>query len=171
MTFHYILAPYVPTPPDVVERMLRLADVGPSDVVFDLGCGDGRVVIAAAGSTGAHGVGVDIEPYWVELARANATAAGVSHLTRFDQQDALAVDLTPATVVFLYLVHWSTQMLAARILAQVADGTRIVSHSFPIAGLGARTDTFIDASGTQRSLHLAVTGGAPVESPQGSPRV
>ena len=159
MTPLHILAPYVPTPPDVVERMVELAQVRSSDVVFDLGCGDGRLLIAAASKAGSRGLGVDIEPYWVEQATAHAVAAGVSHLARFEHQDALSVDLTPATVVFLYLVHWSTQLLAARILAQVADGTRIVSHSFPIESLvPARTESFIDASGQERSLHLCVTG-------------
>jgi ribosomal protein L11 methylase PrmA len=165
MTFPHILAPYVATPNDVVDRALRLADVQSNDVVFDLGCGDGRVVIAAASVAGAAGVGVDIEPYWVDLAKDNAVAAGVSRLTRFEHQDALTVDLTPATVVFLYLVHWSTQLVTERILAQVAAGTRIVSHAFPISGVPSRTETFIDASGTQRSLHLSVTGSSRAGSP------
>jgi ribosomal protein L11 methylase PrmA len=156
----HILAPYVPTPPDVVLRMLDLAQVQSSDVVFDLGSGDGRLVIAAAKMAGARGVGVDIEPYWVEQASANARAAGVSHLARFEHQDALSADLTAATVVFLYLVHWSTQLLATRILAQVADGTRVVSHGFPIDCISSvRIDSFIDASGQARSLYLWVTGG------------
>ena len=154
----YILAPYVPTPPDVVLRMLHLADVQAGDVVYDLGCGDGRLVIAAA-MAGARGVGVDIEPYWVEEAAGNARVAGVSDLVHFEHQDALAVDLSLATVVFLYLVGWSTQLLAARILEQVQAGTRIVSHSYALGCLPpVRTDSFIDASGTQRTLYLGVAG-------------
>jgi cyclopropane fatty-acyl-phospholipid synthase-like methyltransferase len=168
MTALYILAPYVATPPDVVKRMLQLANVRSDDVVFDLGCGDGRLAIAAAATAGARGVGVDIEPYWVEQATANARLAGVSGLTRFEHQDALSVDLTSATVVFLYLVHWSTQMVMSRILAQVAEGTRIVSHSFPIEPIAPeRTESFIDESGRTCSLYLSVAGITPGSSQKG----
>lgn len=159
MTDHprYILAPHVPTEPDVVERMVALADVNASDFVLDLGCGDGRLAIAAARSRGARALGVDIEPYWVEQARKNAAAAGVSHLTEFAQQDGLSVDWRPITVVFLYLVEWSTHLVAKSILEQCRPGTRAVSNSFPFpATANAVTQTFLDASGRSRSLHLWV---------------
>lgn len=160
----YILAPYVPTPSEVVSRMLQLANVGPEDVVFDLGCGDGRIVIAAALDCGAHGVGVDIEQYWIEQSRANAALAGVSHLTRFERQDAFSVDLASATVIFLYLVQWSTQRMFDHILPKVADGTRIVSHSFAIDAAATTpepAESFVDSSGQKRSLYLYVTGLLP----------
>ncbi len=150
----YILAPYVPTPLEVVERMVRIADVQASDTAYDLGCGDGRVLINAAATRGAKGVGVDIEPYWIEQSRLNASLAGVSELVRFECGDALAVDLAPATVVFLYLVHWSTQLVASHLLNHVRPGTRIVSHSFPIEAFPTATDSFVDAEGTLRTVFL-----------------
>lgn len=152
----YILAPYVATADDVVEHMLDLAGVGPDDVVFDLGCGDGRLAIAAA-RRGALAYGVDIEPWWVEHSRLNAEAAGVSDRARFEQRDAMDVDVSTASVVVLYLVHWSTQRMAAELLERCAPGTRIVSNSFPFEGCpGARTQTIIDATGQSRDLHLWV---------------
>lgn len=152
----YILAPYLATANDVVERMLDLACVGPSDVVFDLGCGDGRLAIAAA-RRGAQAYGVDIEPWWVEQSRLNAQAADVVERTRFEQRDAMDVDVSPASVVVLYLVHWSTQLLAGELLARCAPGTRVVSNSFPFeAAAGAQTQRMIDASGQSRELHLWV---------------
>jgi SAM-dependent methyltransferase len=91
----YILAPYVPTPPDVVERMLWLAQVTGDDLVYDLGCGDGRILIAAARQFGARGVGVEIEPFWVQESQRNAQQANLDHLLTFIVQDALTVDLSP----------------------------------------------------------------------------
>lgn len=153
----YILAPYVPTPPDVADQMIALAAVDASDFVVDLGCGDGRIAIAAARVRRAHALGVDIEPSWIEEARTNAEAAGVSHLTEFLHQDALSVDLRPATVVFIYLVEWSTNLVAERILGQCRSGTRVVSHSFAFpASTNAATETFVDANGRRRFLHLWV---------------
>lgn len=149
----HILAPYMATPFDVVARMLRLARVGAGDMVFDLGCGDGRMLIAAA-AAGARGLGVDIEPYWVEQSRQNAAAAGVSEAVRFEQADALSLDLRPATVVVLYLVHWSVQRVLTRVQEQCAAGTRVVSHSFPIELAGTITERFIDTEGQRREIHL-----------------
>lgn len=158
----YILAPYVPTTADVVERMVRLAEVGLGDFVYDLGCGDGRLAIAAA-ARGARAFGVDIEPYWVEQSRGNALAAGVAGLARFEQGDALAVDLRLATVVFLYLVHWSTQLVARELLGQCAPGTRVVSNGFPFEVVAATAiDSFVDAAGQSRALHLWVVPESPL---------
>lgn len=154
----YILAPYVPTPPEVVERMLDLAGVTSADVVYDLGCGDGRIVIAAA-RRGARAIGVDIEPHWVSEAAKNAAAAGVSGRTEFAVQDALALDLSPATVVMLYLVEWSTRMLDEKLARALRPGARIVSHSF---GMGDRpaekTEQWVDATGQARTLRLWIAG-------------
>ena len=158
----YILAPYVATPPEVVEQMVSLADVQPGDIVYDLGCGDGRLAIAAATARGARSLGVDIEPYWVEESRRNAIAAGVSHLAQFEDGDALGLDLRPATVVFLYLVNWSTQMLADAILQQCAPGTRVVSHSFLFGPeRPTRTESLVDATGNTHYLHLWVVERPP----------
>ncbi len=154
----YILAPFVPTPPEVVERMLDLAGVTSSDVVYDLGCGDGRIVIAAA-QRGARAVGVDIEPHWVAEATKNAAAAGVSDRAKFEVQDALVLDVSPATVVMLYLVEWSTRMLDEKLAAELRPGARIVSHSF---GMGDRpaekTEQWVDTTGQPRTLRLWIAG-------------
>lgn len=161
MTFtpRYILAPYVATPHDVAARMVELADVQPTDRVYDLGCGDGRLLIAAARLRGARGLGVDIEPYWIEQSRSNARQAGVSDLVRFELQCALELDPAPASVVFLYLVHWSTNRVMQQVLARCKSGTRVVSHSFGFDALpGGSTQSFVESEGRSYVLHLHEIG-------------
>jgi SAM-dependent methyltransferase len=149
------LAPFVATPMDVVERMLTLAKVGPRDVVYDLGCGDGRIVIAAAQKFGARGVGVDIDARLINEAEANARAAGVSNRVRFVVEDALKVDVSDATVVTLYLLSASNVKLRPILTKQLRRGARIVSHSFAIGDWEPDVvDTFVDAAGTSRTLYL-----------------
>ena len=156
-TFPDILAPFVSTPPDVVERMLELANTGGDDFVVDLGCGDGRVLITAASKYGARGLGVDVEPYWVAESEANAREAGVAHLTTFRFQDAATVDLSEATVITLYLMQWSTDKLKTRIRSQAKSGTRIISHSFPMTDWApTKSQEFVDSTGTQRKIYLWV---------------
>jgi len=149
------LAPFVVTPSDVVDRMLRLAAVGPGDMVYDLGSGDGRIVIAAARTFGARGVGLDIDPMLVEQATANAKAAGVADRVTFRLQDAMTADVSEATVVTLYLLAASNVLLRPRLQAQLRPGSRIVAHNF---GMGdwepAKVDTFVDSAGTTRTLML-----------------
>ena len=111
------LAPYVPTPQDVVERMLAVAGVGKNDVVVDLGSGDGRLVMTAAKQFGARGIGIDIDPARIAEGRANAKQAGVESLVEFRQQDALQADMSQATVVTLYLLSSSNVKLRPRLLA------------------------------------------------------
>ena len=148
----------MPTPADVVDRMLRLAQVTRSDVVYDLGCGDGRVVIAAAKDFGAQGVGVDIEPYWIEESSRNAKKAGVEHLTTFRVEDAMSVDLSPASVVMLYLVEWSVAKLQPIIRAGAKPGVRVVSHSFGTENWApAKSEAFADINGQPRKLYLWIT--------------
>jgi SAM-dependent methyltransferase len=124
------LAPYVPTPQAVVERMLELAEVNFSDVVYDLGCGDGRIVLTAAKKYGARGVGIDIDPERIKEAEANAKSAGVEKLVSFKLQDALTVDVSPASVVTLYLLSSSNLKLRPILTKQLKPGSRIVSHAF-----------------------------------------
>ena len=156
-TFPDILAPFVPTPPDVVERMLMLADTGGDDFVFDLGSGDGRILITAATKYGARGFGVDVVPYWINESEEKAKAAGVDHLVSFKLQDALRVDLSPATIITLYLVQWSNDEIKQRILSQVKPGTRIVSHSFHMTDWSpVKVEEFVDSEGKQRRLFLWV---------------
>lgn len=149
------LAPFVPTPQDVVERMLKLAEVGPNDVVYDLGCGDGRIVITAAKKYGARGVGVDLDPQRIKESKENAKMAGVADRVTFKQQDALTVDVSDATVVTLYLLSASNLKLRPILTKQLKPGARIVSHAFSMGDWEPlKTDTFQDAQGMQRTLYL-----------------
>ncbi len=149
------LAPYVPTPQDVVDRMLALAEVGPNDTVYDLGCGDGRIVVTAAKKYGARGIGFDIDPERIKESEANARAAGVEKLATFKLQDAMTVDTSPATVVTLYLLSSSNLKLRPQLTKQLKPGSRIVSHAFTMGDWPpAKTDEFIDERGISRTLYL-----------------
>jgi SAM-dependent methyltransferase len=153
-----ILAPHVATPTDVVERMLELALVVPGDVLYDLGCGDGRIAIAAA-KRGARAWGCDVEEHWVAEARRHAEAAGVSALATFEVADATSVDVAPATVVALYLVEWSTRRLGEKLAAELRPGARVVSHNFAVAdGPPDREERWIDAGGEPRAVRLWTVG-------------
>jgi SAM-dependent methyltransferase len=121
---------YIPTPQPVVEAMLDLAKVTSSDVVYDLGSGDGRIVITAAKKYGARGVGVDIDPALVTQARRNAAAAGVADRVRFVTQDLFTANLRPATVVTLYLLQSLNERLRPKLVRELRPGTRVVSHVF-----------------------------------------
>jgi SAM-dependent methyltransferase len=149
------LAPYVPTPQEVVDRMLVLAEVTSKDLVYDLGSGDGRIPITAAKKYGARGVGVDIDPRRIAESRANAKTAGVEHLVEFRQQDAMTVDVSAATIVTLYLATASNLALRPILTRQLKPGARIVSHTF---GMGdwspARVDEFRDSTGVVETLYL-----------------
>lgn len=150
-----VLAPYSPTPTDVVERMLKLAGVQPSDVVYDLGCGDGRIVITAARLFGARGVGLDIDPVLIARAQAGAKQAGVESLVTFRVQDAMTVDLSDATVVTLYLLAASNVKLRPILTKALRPGARIVAHNYPIGDWEPDVvDTFIDNAGITRTLFL-----------------
>lgn len=154
------LAPYVPTPQEVVDRMLALAGVTKDDVVYDLGCGDGRIPIAAAVKFGARGVGVDIDPVRIAEANANAKRAGVSHLVTFRLQDALTTDVSEATVVTLYLLSQSNLRLRPLLTRQLKPGSRIVAHNFGMGDWQAdKIDTFTDSSDSPRTLYLWKTDG------------
>ena len=121
-------ARYVPSPQPVVEAMLKLARVGPADVVYDLGSGDGRIPITAARLYGARGVGIDIDPQRVAEADANAQAAGVTDRVRFHNQDLFDADFSDATVVTLFLTPEVNLRLRPRLLRELRPGTRIVSY-------------------------------------------
>ena len=138
--------PYVPTPPDVVDKMLELAGVTSADTVFDLGSGDGRIVIRAAEKYGAHGVGIDIDPNRVREARRNARAAGVSDLVTFHEGDLFELDLSSATVVTLYLLPELNEKLRPKLFRQLPAGTPIVSHSFGMGEWQPERQVNVDAS-------------------------
>jgi ribosomal protein L11 methylase PrmA len=122
--------PYVPTPQTVVDKMLEVAAVGKDDVVYDLGSGDGRIVITAAKKYGVRGVGVDIDPERIKEANANAVQAGVADRVKFIEQDLFKTDLTEASVVTLYLLPEVNLRLRPKLWRELKPGTRVVSHAF-----------------------------------------
>ena len=150
------LAPFIPTPEDVVDRMLTLAKVTPDDVVYDLGCGDGRIPIAAAKKYGAKGVGLDLDPSLVELAKSNAKAAGVDRLVDFRVQNVLTADVSKATVVTLYLLSSSNERLRPMLQQQLKPGARIVSHAFSMGRewTADSVDQFVSTRGDEITLYL-----------------
>ncbi len=154
------LAPYVPTPQEVVTRMLTLAKVTKDDVVIDLGCGDGRIPITAAKVYGARGIGVDIDPQRIAEANANARKEGVQHLVTFKLENALTTDVSTATVVTTYLLTASNLKLRPVLTRALKPGTRIVAHNF---GFGdwtpEKVDTFTDSANRRRTLYLWTADG------------
>jgi len=122
--------PFVASVDEVVETMLRTAEVTDKDTVYDLGCGDGRIVIAAASKYGARGVGVDINPVRIRESRRNARKAGVSRKVTFIEQDLFKTDLTQATVVVIYLDPEVNLRLRPKLLRELKPGARVVSNSF-----------------------------------------
>jgi cyclopropane fatty-acyl-phospholipid synthase-like methyltransferase len=126
--------PFVPTPPEVIDRMLEMARVQSGDVIYDLGSGDGRIIIQAAKRFGVKGVGIEIDADLVRQARANAFREKVDHLVEFRAQDALTVDVSPATVVTLYMLPEFNAKLRPILDRQLKPGSRVVSHDFAIEG-------------------------------------
>ena len=149
------LAPYVATPQEVVDRMLEMAEVRPTDVVYDLGSGDGRIVITAAKKYGARGVGFELDEKLVRRAQDNARRAGVTSLVEFRHQDVMTVDLSPATVVTLYLLQDANLRLRPIILSQLPLGARVVSHKFHMGDWRPdRTEKVQATSGDVHTLYL-----------------
>jgi SAM-dependent methyltransferase len=122
--------PYVPTPPEVVDAMLKIAGVSPSDIVYDLGCGDGRIVVSAAKTYGAHGTGFDLNPERIKEANENARQAGVAKLVKFVEKNLFETDVREASVVTLYLLPDVNLRLRPKLLRELKVGSRIVSHAF-----------------------------------------
>ena len=122
--------PYVPTPQPVVDKMLELARVGKNDMLFDLGCGDGRIVVTAAKSRGARGTGIDLDPARIAEATENAKRAGVADRAKFRVGDLFKTDFSSATVVTLYLLPTINAKLRPQLWKQLRVGTRVVSHAF-----------------------------------------
>ena len=125
---------FVPTPNDVVSAMLRMAAVTKKDTVYDLGCGDGRIVIAAAQKYGARGVGVDIDPQRVAEATENVKKARVTELVKIVRGDLFETDISEATVVTLYLLTELNRKVRPKLLRELRPGTRVVSHAFSMGG-------------------------------------
>ncbi len=125
---------FVPTPHDIVEKMLRMANVTKDDVVYDLGCGDGRIVVQAAKKRGCKGIGFEIVPKLAQQARDNASQNGVSHLVQIKEEDLFKADFSEATVLPIYLLPKMLKKLKPK-LAKLKPGTRIVSHDYRIDGV------------------------------------
>lgn len=147
------LAPYVPTPMPVVERMLELASLGPEDVLYDLGSGDGRIVITAARKYGCRGVGIDIDPAMVRAGRQTARREGVASLTRFLCADATKSDLRAATVVTMYLLPESNELLEPILEKQLRPGARVVTHDYSMPGWEDRLLRWERVPGEDRPEH------------------
>lgn len=148
-------APYIQTSEKVVDRMLELAGVGPDDVVYDLGCGDGRIVVAAAKRFGCRAFGFDINPQRVAEAQENARQNGVEELVEIQQRDILSLDLSQATVVTMYLLPRLNQELIPQ-LEKLPPGARVVSHAFEIEGLAPdrRVEVLNDEGRLETMLYL-----------------
>lgn len=136
-------APFWPTPEPLVEHMLDLARVGPGDRLIDLGCGDGRIAVAAA-LRGADALGVDIDPERIAEAKAAAEAAGVGDRASFRQEDLFWTDLRGATVVTLYLLPVANRLLGERLRTELAPGSRVVSHAWSIPDWPADREEQVD---------------------------
>ena len=143
---------YVPTPQDVVEDMLRLADVGKGDVLYDLGSGDGRIPVTAAKKYGVRAIGIDIDPERVKEANANARRSGVMRLVEFRHQDLFETSLHEATVVTLYLLPDLNLKLRPQLLAQLRPGARVLSHQFDMGDW--KPDKTLETNG--RTVYLWV---------------
>jgi SAM-dependent methyltransferase len=145
--------PYVPTPQNVVNEMLTLANVTKNDVVYDLGCGDGRLVITAVNKFGAiRGFGVDIDPQRIAESNANAKAAGVTDRVAFAVQDLFQTDLKDATVVTLYLLPEVNMRLRPKLLSELRPGTRVVSHSFDMGDWKPQKTVTVEPGGQRLYL-------------------
>lgn len=149
------LSPFVPTPHEVVELMLELAEVKKGDVLYDLGSGDGRIVIAAARKYGINAVGFEIDPNLVRASREKIREAGLEHLAEIREQDIRLVDLSPASVVTMYLYPRANLRLRPVIMRQLKPGSRVVSHDF---GMGDwkpdRVEKLTDSAGHVRTVYL-----------------
>ena len=149
------MAPYVPTPQEVVDRILELAEVRNGDLVYDLGSGDGRIVITAARKYGVKAVGFEIDPRLVKTSRGNIKEAGLEHLVQIHEQDIRTVDLSPASVLTLYLYPAANLRLRSAIMRQLKPGSRVVSHQFAMGTWKPdRIDRITDSTGTRRTLYV-----------------
>jgi len=150
---NHLDVPYVPTTDDAVAAMLKLADIKSTDVVYDLGCGDGRIVIAAAKKFGSRGVGVDIDPARIREAKENAKKAGVENLVRFEENDLFKTDIHDANVVMLFLLNSVNLKLRPKLLAELKPGTRVVSNTFDMGDW--KPDKEVAVEGTDNGTSLS----------------
>jgi len=153
------IVPFVPTPQEVVERMLALAQVKKGDVVYDLGSGDGRIVITAAKKYGVKAVGFEIDPDLIKQSRERIRKEGLGHLAEIREQDIRTVNLSGATVVTMYLLPEVNLMLRPNLWKQLKPGSRVVSHDFDMDDWKpVRTEHIKDRSGWDHTLYLWIIG-------------
>jgi hypothetical protein len=145
--------PYVPTPDEVVARMLTMAGVNNKDLLYDLGSGDGRIVITAARDYGARGIGYDLNPKRIQESNENARKAGVTNRVRFVLKDLFEADLTGATVVTLYLLPDVNLRLRPKLLSELRPGTRIVSHNYDMGDWQAEAVEELTVKGTKHYIY------------------
>lgn len=151
------IVPFVPTPQEVVERMLALAEVKKGDVLYDLGSGDGRIVITAAKKYGVKAVGFEIDPELIKKSRESIRKEGLEQLAEIREQDILTVDLSPASVLTMYLLPSVNMTLRPKVLSQLKSGARVVSHAFDMGDWKAdKTENVKDSSGYERTIYLWV---------------
>ena len=149
------IVPYVPTPQEVVDRMLELAQVKKGDVIYDLGSGDGRIVVTAAKKYGVRAIGFEIDPERIKESAANIKKAGVGDLVEIRQQDIRTVDLSPATVLTMYLLPEVNLMIRPNIWKQMKPGARVVSHDFDMGDWKPlKTEHIKDGSSWDHTLYL-----------------
>ena len=149
------VAPFDPTPKEVVDRMLALAEIRKSDVIYDLGSGDGRLLIAAAKKYGVRGVGFEIDAGLVKLARENARREGVEKLVEIRQRDFLSADLSPASVVTLYLSYDGNLAVREQLNRQLKPGARVVSYTFDMGDWAPKiAESYRDAAGETHAIYL-----------------
>jgi len=151
------LAPFVPTPPEVVDKMLEMAKAGQDSVIYDIGCGDGRIVVTAAKKYGSRGVGIDIDPVRIKESKANAKENGVEQLVKFREEDATKTDISPATIVTTYLLPESNELLRPKFERELKPGTLVVTHNYVIPGWEAKeidSATVTDTEGKSHSVFL-----------------
>jgi ribosomal protein L11 methylase PrmA len=147
--------PFVPTPQEVVEKMLEMAQVGKNDIVYDLGSGDGRIVITAAKKYGARAVGFEVDPNLIQQSRDTIRKEGLQSHVEIRNQDATTADLSPATVVTLYLLPSSNLKLRPTLWKQMKPGSRVVSHDFDMGDWKPlRVEKMNDNSGLNHTLYL-----------------
>jgi predicted O-methyltransferase YrrM len=146
--------PYVPTHESLVEEMLSMARVTGNDVLYDLGSGDGRIVITAARKFGTRGIGYDLDPERIKEARENARRAGVTDRVRFEQQDIFTAKIADATVVTMYLLPDVNMRLRPRLLSELKPGTRIVSHNYDLGDWQPVQRKEMDVTGINHTLFL-----------------
>jgi SAM-dependent methyltransferase len=162
------VAPYVPTPQDVVDRALALARVGPDDIVYDLGCGDGRIVSTAARRYGARGLGIDLDAALIAAAARLVRRRGVSHLVTLERGDLRRADVGRATVITLFLRPEANRALRPTLRRRLAPGARVVSQFDMGVWKPDRIDSFLDRSGNPHTLYLWIAKGAAAETGSGN---